>query len=143
MAPDEIRGKDGSRMSEELKKQILEMCIGLAAYELVLVLLCLVFFCEPYVFLGLLVGTIAAVVFICHIGYSVEYCVESGDPDFAKRTMQAHAVQRMAAVLALAAVLARFTEINIVAVMAAILGVKPGAYLYPVVHKILIRKSEK
>lgn len=130
-------------MSEELKQQILEMCVGLAAYELVLLVISALFFRELNVFLGILAGTLAAVAFLCHMGYSVEHCVESGDPDYAGKTMRAHAIQRMASVLVFAIVLAKFTDFNLVAAMAALLGVKAGAYLYPAIHKFLIRKAKK
>lgn len=130
-------------MSEELKQQILEMGVGLAGYELILVIISALFFRELNVFLGILAGTAAAAAFLCHMGYSVEHCVESGDPDYAVKTMRAHAMQRMASVLVFAIVLANFTDFNMVAAMVAILGVKAGAYCYPAVHKFLIRKAEK
>ncbi len=141
--PEEINGKDGKcqmAMGKDLKEQIFEMCIGVVAYELILCVICLIFFREWNVFLGILVGTLGAMAFIVNIGQSVEQCVDSEDPDYAKKSMRAHSVRRQMTVLIVTVLAAKFTDMNLVAAMAALLGIKPGAYLYPIVHKLRNRK---
>lgn len=119
-----------------MRSQVLEMCIGLGIYELVLAIVCVCLFCERNVFWGLFAGMIAAILYLVHMGYSVQRCIQCADPDHAEKLMRGYVGQRMAGILVFALVLTTVTEFNLVAAMAAILGVKAGAYFYPAVHKI-------
>ena len=123
-------------MSEETRRQILEMSVGVLLHNLLLAVVCLFWFREFSVFLGILAGGVGAEILLVSMAYSTELCVAVGDENYAKRKMILHA-------LAAAALLWKFTEINILAAVLGTLGLKSGAYLYPVVHKFLNHPAGK
>lgn len=50
-------------MSDETRRQVFEMYIGVILHNAVIGLICLIWFREPYVFLGIAAGMAAALVF--------------------------------------------------------------------------------
>ena len=130
-------------MSEETRRQILEMSVGVLLHNLLLAVVCLFWFREFSVFLGILAGGVGAEILLVSMAYSTELCVAVGDENYAKRKMILHALARSFSVLAAAALLWKFTEINILAAVLGTLGLKSGAYLYPVVHKFLNQPAGK
>ncbi|MCI8511978.1 MAG: hypothetical protein HFE83_08290, partial [Lachnospiraceae bacterium] len=128
-------------MSEETQKQVFEMSIGIVLHAFVLSLACLLFFREPMVFAGIFAGMVCAVFLLISMAYSTELCVESADEDYARKKMTTHAVLRIFAAAAVVGVLGCFTRINLLTFFLALLGNKTGAYLYPLVHKILNHRA--
>lgn len=122
-------------MSDETKRQVLEMCAGIAIHNLILAAGSLIWFRKASVFWGIFAGALAAVAMLVSMARSVELCLDLGDPDAAKKKMTVHSLLRSVAVMAAAAVLWKFTDFNILAFILGILGLKTGAYLYPVIHK--------
>lgn len=129
-------------MSEGTKTQVLEMSVGILVHNLIIFAICLIWFREFSVFLGILCGVLAAELLLISMARSTELCVESADEDYAKRKMMAHALFRSLAAVAAIALLWKFTNINILTMILGTLGLKTGAYLYPVVHKIRNRKAD-
>ena len=103
-------------MSEATKRQVLEMCVGIVIHNLILTVGSLIWFREPSVFLGIFAGALA-------------------DAEAARKKMAAHSVLRSVALLAAIGILWKFTDFNPLAFILGTLGVKTGAYLYPVIHK--------
>lgn len=130
-------------MSDSTKRQVLEMCVGVGIHNLVLAVICLIWFRELSVFLGILIGLCVAVGLLVSIAMSTELCVESGSENYAAKKMAVHAVIRSLAVIAVVGVLWKFTKINILTMALGVLGMKTGAYLYPWVHKIMNHKAEQ
>lgn len=128
-------------MSEETKRQVIEMSLGIVAHNLVIFLICLIWFRSLQNLLGVLIGMAAAILSLCSMAHSTELCVEAADEDYAKRKMTVHAICRSLAVFAVLALLWKFTEINLFTVVLGILGLKTGAYLYPAVHKFMDHKA--
>ncbi len=126
-------------MSEETKRQV-EMSVGIVAHNLVIFLVCLIWFRSLSNFLGVLAGMAAAILSLCSMAYSTELCVDAADENYAQRKMTIHAVCRSLLLFALMAFLWKFTEINFFTVVLGILGLKTGAYLYPAVHKFMNHK---
>lgn len=124
-------------MSEETKRQVLEMCVGIGIHNAVLAVICLIWFRELPVFLGILAGFLIAVALLISIARTTELCVESGSENFATKKMASHAVLRSLGAVAAIGILWKFTDINILTVALGALGMKTGAYLYPAVHKLL------
>lgn len=127
-------------MSEETKRQVVEMSVGIVAHNLVIFLVCLIWFRSLSNFLGVLAGMAAAILSLCSMAYSTELCVDAADENYAQRKMTIHAVCRSLLLFALMAFLWKFTEINFFTVVLGILGLKTGAYLYPAVHKFMNHK---
>ena len=123
-------------MSEQIKKQVFEMSVGLLIHNAALFLISLIWFRRLPVFLGILVGMLTAVCLLISMARSTELCVEAADEDFAKRKMTIHAVLRSLTVFAVIAVLWKLGIVDLLALILGILGLKTGAYLYPAVHKI-------
>ena len=123
-------------MSEQIKKQVFEMSVGLLIHNVALFLISLIWFRRLPVFLGILVGMLTAVGLLISMARSTELCVEAADEDFAKRKMTIHAVLRSLTVFAVIAVLWKPGIVDLLALILGILGLKTGAYLYPAVHKI-------
>lgn len=130
-------------MSEATKKQVLLMCVGIVLHNLILFAICLIWFRRASVFLGLLAGAAAAVVLLASMARSAELCVEIAEEKSARRKMTAHMLFRTFFLLVLAAVLWKFTDINILAMAFGCLGLKTGAYLYPAVKRLYDRRAGK
>ena len=129
-------------MSDEIKRQVLEMSVGIGVHALILLIGAAIWFREIPVFLGILVGAAAACLLLYSMAYSTEMCMEFADEDFAKKKMVSHSIIRNLAVFAGLAVILNFTDINLIAVVLGLLGLKTGAYLYSFVHKKLDHKAE-
>lgn len=130
-------------MSDEMKKQVLEMSAGIVIHALVLMLGALIWFRETDVFLGILVGAAAACALLWSMAYSTEMCMEFGDAEFARKKMVMHSTLRSLAIFAGLAAVWKFTDISLLAAALGILGLKTGAYLYPAVHRLLTKKGKK
>ncbi len=130
-------------MSEETKRQVLEMSAGVLLHNLILFVVCVIWFRELSVLLGILAGTCGAEALLVSMARSTELCVASGDENYARRKMTFHALARSFSVLLAAALLWKFTDINILAAVLGTLGLKTGAYLYPVIHKFLNHPAGK
>lgn len=129
-------------MSEEIKKQVLEMSAGIVIHALVLTLGAILWFREARVFGGILVGAAAAFLLLWSMAYSTEMCMEFGDEDFAKKKMVMHSGLRSLAILAGLFAVWKFTNLSLLAAALGILGLKTGAYLYPAVHKLIAKRGE-
>lgn len=130
-------------MSDATKKQVLLMCVGIALHNLILFAICLIWFRNVPTLLGVVIGAAAAVLLLLSMARSTELCVEAAEENYARRKMTLHALLRSFSVLILAAILWKFTEINILAAVLGTLGLKTGAYLYPAVKKIFDHKAER
>lgn len=130
-------------MSDRTKRQVFEMCAGVVVHNLIVMIVCLIWFRNVSTMTGVLVGAALAIGLLISIAYSTELCVESGSENYAKKKMAAHAVLRSLTVVAVLGVLWRLTNINLLTVVLGILGMKTGAYLYPFMHKILNRGADQ
>ena len=129
-------------MSDGTKRQVCEMSVGILLHNLILSGICLIWFREASVFIGILIGMIIAIGLLCSIAISTEICVEFGEKEYARKKMVSHAILRSLATVAIVGLLWKFTPVNILAVAIATLGMKTGSYLYPWVHKILNHKAD-
>lgn len=122
-------------VSDATKRQVFLMSAGIVLHNLILLVICLIWFRNLSNILGVFLGAVAAVLLLSSMAYSTELCVEAADEEYARRKMTIHAILRSVAILAAVAVLWKFTQINILTVVLGILGLKTGAYLYPVMKK--------
>lgn len=128
-------------MSEETKRQVMEMSVGILFHNAVLAVLCLVWFRTLSAFLGIILGILAAEALLVSMAHSTELCVEAAEEEYAKRKMIIHALARFL-ILAGGLILCwKFTDVSILTAAIGILGLKTGAYLYPAVHKFLNHRA--
>ena len=81
-------------MSDETKKQVILMSVGIVLHNLVLFLICLIWFRSAPVFLGILTGMAAAELWLLSMAYSTELCAASADENYARKKMVTHALLR-------------------------------------------------
>lgn len=129
-------------MSDRTKRQVLEMSMGVLVHNLVLAGICLIWFREISVFLGILVGMLLAEGLLISIAMSTELCVASANENYASKKMAFHAMIRSFSVIAVIGILWRFTTVNLLTAALGALGMKTGAYLYPFAHKIMNHKAK-
>ena len=91
---------------------------------------------------GVLIGAAAAEVLLISIARSTELCVESADGAYSSKKMVIHSLIRSLCAVILVCLLWKFTTINLLAVVLGALGLKTGAYVYPVLQKRTDRKAE-
>ena len=110
------------------------MSIGILIHNMILLLICLIFFRTVPVIAGVLIGA-AAEVLLISIARSTELCVESADGAYSSKKMVIHSLIRSLCAVILVCLLWKFTTINLLAVVFGALGLKTGAYVYPVLQK--------
>ena len=111
------------------------MSIGILIHNMILLLICLIFFRTVPVIAA------AAEVLLISIARSTELCVESADGAYSSKKMVIHSLIRSLCAVILVCLLWKFTTINLLAVVFGALGLKTGAYVYPVLQKRTDRKA--
>ena len=130
-------------MREETKKQVFEMSIGIVLHNMVLTVGAFVWFRELPVFFGIAIGTISAIALLCSMAYSTELCIEFGNEEFARKKMTIHAILRTLAVCAGVIILWKVLDVNPLALVFALFGLKTGTYLYPFIHRLFDHKADE
>ena len=116
-----------------------ELIIGILFYGILVQIAGLIFFEEKLLYaIGLWIGVAGAIAMACHMEYSIEQIVNMEEGK-APGKLRTHAILRyFAAVLIVMAVF--FLKIgNPLTCFAGIMGLKVGAYMQPLTHKILRR----
>lgn len=129
-------------MTKETKNLILEMSAGIVFHNTILGILAVVI-CSVRdqrimpIFLGLLAGGISAVLMLLHMAVITKRAMDCGDEGYANKTTMVHAIGRKAVYIAvLALVLFRLPQVNPLAMVVGTMGLKTGAYLQPIVHRL-------
>lgn len=133
-------------MSNSLKKTIIGMGFGIFLYELFLTVALLLLapklgYTRTSICLGILIGTIAAFIMLIHMGFILEDVLASNDSEYAGKKTVLHNFIRKAGLILLLFLCWRFMQVNILALILAVLGIKPGAYLQPFADKIFFGKK--
>lgn len=128
-------------MRTDIKRLVWEVSAGIICYELVLMAAAAVLHLGSPVFFGLLGGGMLAIAAFIHMAVTSDRTLDMGAERPAVKRATIHAVIRMMIVLAVLLATMRSPYINTVAVVVGILGLKAGAYLQPVVHKLCMKKA--
>lgn len=131
-------------MSKELRKTLFQMSVGILLYEVIIAVLSIfVYKTLGYTLisieLGILVGTILTILLLFDMAYATEEAVTSKDRKYAQKITIIHSVGRKIAVIICIAIFWNSEYVNVVALIIATLGLKPGAYLQPIVNKIFLK----
>lgn len=91
---------------------------------------------------GLLVGGIGAILMLVHMAVMTERALDSQNESYANKTTVIQGLIRK--LVFVAAVLAcwRWFHVDMLAAVIGAMGMKAGAYLQPVVHKVFSRDEE-
>lgn len=131
-------------MSRETKHLVLEMCVGMLCYVLVLGVMGWLLhtrteFPLGSVLLGLFAGFLADVLMLIHMAYITERVAESMDPAYAHKTTLTHSMVRKVVFIIALVFLGTRSWMNPVAMIIGALGLKAGAFLQPLVHRAFSR----
>lgn len=97
------------------------------------------------VFLGLLLGMVLALAMFISMAEITDRSMKTGDPSTVqKRTVIGSVIRYIVLFAVLVIVVVYFPDrINAVALVIGVLGLKAGAYLQPVIHRILSRGKKE
>ncbi len=129
-------------MNKELKKTLLQMSVGLVLYELALMLLAIPL-AKPLGYsllsleLGILVGALAALGMLFDMAYVSYDVISSNSQGYAHKTTILRSMLRKVILLIIIAIFWTSPYVNVLALIIAVLGMKFGAYLTPLIKKLI------
>lgn len=133
---------------DEVKRTVIGLIIGIIIWTILLCIICLIASCitgwsAEYVkiLLGFICGGALASFMAFHIAASLNKAVELDEQGAENHTRKTYAI-RTAIVLTIAVLLFFTGWVNILAVFVGIFGLKPAAYLVPVLGKIFPGKDK-
>lgn len=132
-------------MDRNTRNLILEVSAGIVLFAAAAMVVALFLFPERTVFAGLLLGMVLALAMFLSMALTLEGAV---------RTKNSSAIQRRSVLGAVIRYVLLFTILmlvvvrlsgwfNPIAVIVGIFGFKAGAFLQPVIHRIISRKARK
>ena len=128
-------------LSRPTKRLILEMSVGVILYNVVLGVLAWIFLPRYSVevmpvILGLLLGAAGAVLMLVHMAVMTERVLESRSEAYANKTTVMHSMIRKLVFVAALFFFWNWFRINLLAMVIGAMGMKAGAYLQPLIHKM-------
>lgn len=134
-------------MSKEIKHLVLEMCVGMFCYVLLLGVASLLFheklgFLLAPALVGLLAGFVADVLMLIHMAYTMERAADSMDAVYANKTTLIHGILRKVIFVIVLVFFGTRPQVNPVAMIIGALGLKAGAFLQPLVHRAFLRGAD-
>jgi hypothetical protein len=134
-------------LSKPTKRLIVEVSVGVILFDIILgvaaVLICpKASYPVVPVLKGLCVGAVAAILMLIHMADTTERALSSGDPDYAKKVTIAQSMIRRVVFLAGLAVCWYVLKADLLATVIGTMGLKPAAFLQPIIHKVSGAKDE-
>lgn len=134
-------------LSKKSRQLLLELSVGVILYNLILGILAWFFLpgiAYPVmpVLKGLLLGGAGAIVMLVHIAVMTERVIDSQNESYANKTTVLHSMFRKLVFIAALIFCWQFFRIDLLAAVLGAMGMKAGAYLQPLVHKVFSRKSD-
>ncbi len=128
-------------LSKSTKRLLAEISAGVIFYNLILVVLAFVLLPKlsyPVipVDLGLIVGAAGAICMLIHIAVMTERVLESGSENYANKFTVAQSILRKLTFVAVLLICWKLLKINLLAAVIGAMGMKAGAYLQPLIHRI-------
>jgi dipeptide/tripeptide permease len=130
-------------MEKATKNLIVEVSAGIVIFTAVLMLGSFFLYPSASVFAGLFLGMILALAMFLSMALVLDRSMKSQDPrTVQKRGIVSAAVRYLLLIAILVIVINWFSDrFNPVAVVIGVLGLKAGAFLQPVIHRIASRKD--
>ncbi len=134
-------------LSRSTKRLLVEMSIGIILYNLLLGVLAWVFLpgtSYPVwpVLGGLLAGAVGAVLMLIHMAVTTERALESQNESYASKTTIVQSLIRKVVLVAALVFCWRVFRVDLLAVVIGIMGMKAGAYLQPLIHKVFTKEEK-
>lgn len=126
-------------MRADVKKLVLEVSAGIVLYDVILLILAAVLRLSTDILLGLIFGGILAILAFVHMAVISDSTLDMGAEEPARKKATVNAVLRMVVMVAVLIFTMRTPYLNTVAVVVGALGLKVGAYLQPVIHRLRSR----
>lgn len=135
-------------MSKILKRTILEMSAGIILYEVLLSVVLAIFsdrlgYSKESLIAGVAVGTVLCFAILIDMSLTAEDVIASGSENYARNKTILHMFIRKLIMIAAAVIFWRSAYVNVAAMVFALLGLKPGAYMQPLISGILNKKDIK
>lgn len=132
-------------MEKSTKNLIAEVSAGIVIFTAVLLVGSFFLYPAPSVYAGLLLGMVLALTMFLSMALVLDRSMKSQDPrTVQKRGIISAAIRYLLLIAILVIVINWFSSwFNPVAVVIGVLGLKAGAFLQPVIHRIAFRKENK
>ena len=134
-------------LSRSTKRLLVEMSIGIILYNLLLGVLAWVFLPRTSypvwpVLWGLLAGAVGAVLMLIHMAVTTERALESQNESYASKTTIVQSLIRKVVLVAALMFCWRVFRVDPLAAVIGAMGMKAGAYLQPLTHRIFAGKDQ-
>lgn len=128
-------------LSKSTKRLLAEMSAGIIFYNMILVILALVMLPRVSypvvpVVLGLVVGAAGAICMLIHMAVTTERVLDSGSESYANKFTVAQSMLRKLVFVAVLLICWKVLKIDLLAAVIGAMGMKAGAYLQPLIHRI-------
>ncbi|WP_373244054.1 hypothetical protein [Lacrimispora indolis] len=133
-------------LSKSTKRLLAEMSAGIIFYNMILVILALVMLPRVSypvvpVVLGLVVGAVGAICMLIHMAVTTERVLDSKSESYANKYTVAQGMLRKLVLVAAFLICWEVLKIDLLAAVIGAMGMKAGAYLQPLVHRISAGKE--
>ncbi len=134
-------------LSKSTKRLLLEMSVGIVLYNVLLGVAAGLFLPRTLypvmpVLKGLFVGALGAILMLIHMAVTTERVLDSMNPGYAnKHTVMQSMIRKLVFVAAIFFCW-RVLEADLLAAVIGAMGMKAGAYLQPLVHKVFGGKDD-
>lgn len=128
-------------MEKVTKNLIIEVLVGIVIFTVAAMLAALFLYPKPSVFAGLLLGMLLALSAFLSMALVLVNAMKSSDPKIVQRnSIIGTSIRYLLLIAILVIVIVYFqSQINPVALVIGVFGLKAGAFLQPVIHKIAAR----
>ncbi len=132
-------------MEKVTKNLIIEVLVGIVVFTVAVMLAALFLYPQPSVFAGLLLGMLLALAAFLSMALILVNAMKSSDPKIVQRnTIIGTSIRYLLLIAILVIVIVYFqSQINPVALVIGVFGLKAGAFLQPVIHKIAARFANR
>lgn len=132
-------------MEKVTKNLIIEVLVGIVVFTVAVMLAALFLYPQPSVFAGLLLGMLLALSAFLSMALVLVNAMKSSDPKIVQRnSIIGTSVRYLLLIAILVIVIVYFqSQINPVALVIGVFGLKAGAFLQPVIHKITVRFAKR
>lgn len=132
-------------MEKVTKNLIIEVLVGIVIFTVAAMLAALFLYPKPSVFAGLLLGMLLALAAFLSMALILVNAMKSSDPKIVQRnSIIGTSVRYLLLIAILVIVIVYFqSQINPVALVIGVFGLKAGAFLQPVIHKIAARFANR
>lgn len=132
-------------MEKVTKNLIIEVLVGIVVFTVAVMLAALFLYPQPSVFAGLLLGMLLALSAFLSMALVLVNAMKSSDPKIVQRnSIIGTSIRYLLLIAILVIVIVYFqSQINPVALVIGVFGLKAGAFLQPVIHKITVRFAKR